>query len=354
MKLWKKLLALSQCGLLAFSIFTACGDTAQPPASTPPATTIPAPTLPAPTEPAQEVNVMKVLTLGSSSSVDANHMINLVAATEGIGDYEQIVIGTLYYSGCKLTQHVKFLQENSPVYDLYLSSTATPGQPPSIMKEVTMRDALLYDYWDIIVLQASSGECDTESSFTNGNIQIIRNYVSEHKRNPTAAFAWHFTGVPATDPELQSTYPLSPNPYIPMMEKYNNDRQAYFAPRAANIEKFIAPDETYKFIVCSGTATMNASTTYLTEKDLLRDYVHATDLARVILSYTWYAKLMGITQLEAIHLDAIPKVFLKSTQNKSVDRPITDAEKAIILESVNNALSNPYKITPSQYTTAPQ
>ena len=62
---------------------------------------------------------------------------------------------------------------------------------------------------------------------------------------------------------------------------------------------------------------------------------------------------MGLDKLEAIHLNAIPKAFLKSTQNKLVDRPLTDMEKAIILESVNNALANPYKITQSQYTVAP-
>lgn len=342
----KRLLALIFALVLCVGL-CACGETAQEPSTDPDDTT------PAPTEPAQEVNVLKVLTLGSSSSVDSNHMINLVAATEGIGDYEEVVIGTLYYSGCKLPQHVQFLQQNSPVYKLYLSSTATADRPPETMENVTMGDALRHSYWDIIVLQAANGETDLETTFTGGNIEIIRNYVNEHKLNPNAAFAWHFTGVPSTDPDLLSTYPYSPNPYVTAMEKYNNDRQAYFAPRAANIEKYIAPDDTYKFIVCSGTATMNASTTYLTEKDLLRDYTHATDLARVILSYTWYAKLMGKTQLDAIHLDAIPKAFLRSTQNKTMDRPLTDAEKAIILESVNNALANPYRITQSQHTVAP-
>ena len=106
-------------------------------------------------------------------------------------------------------------------------------------------------------------------------------------------------------------------------------------------------------MICSGTAMMNASTTYLTEKDLLRDYVHVTDLVRAMSSYVWYAKLTGMEQLEEIKLDAIPKAFLKSTADKSQDRPITEMEKAIILESVNNALKNPLQITQSQYTQAP-
>ena len=62
---------------------------------------------------------------------------------------------------------------------------------------------------------------------------------------------------------------------------------------------------------------------------------------------------MGIDKLEQIKLNAIPKAFLKTTQDKTQDRVLTDMEKAIALEAVNNALANPYEMTQSQYTTAP-
>ncbi len=335
----KKLLCLLLACVMSLSLFSACGAEKAPA------------TEPAPTEPEEEAKVLKVLTLGSSSSVDSNHMINLVATAEGAE--QEILIGTLYYSGCKLPEHVKFLQQNAPEYRLYLSSTATPDQPPQIMDDVTMEMALRFDYWDIIVMQASSFETQNEECFTNGNIQIIQNYVNEKKLNPNAYFAWHFTGVPATDPDLQSQYPYSPNPYIDHMARYGNDRVKFFEPRVANIGKYIFTDETFKFVICSGTATMNASSSYLTEKDLIRDYTHATDLARVILSYMWYAKLAGIEEFAEIKLDAVPRAFLKSAQDKSKDRPITEDEKAIILESVNNALKDPLHITQSQYTEAP-
>ena len=77
-----------------------------------------------------------------------------------------------------------------------------------------------------------------------------------------------------------------------------------------------------------------------------------TDLGRVITSYTWYCTLAGIDRLEEVKLDVIPKAFFKSTTG-STDRVLTDMEKAIILESVNNALQNPLQVTPSQYTVAP-
>ena len=341
----KKLLSLAVCAALAVGMLAACGEK--------PETVEETPTEPAPTEPAEEAKVLKFLTLGSSSSVDSCHLLNLVLSTEGVGDYEEVIVGTLYYSGCRLSQHVQFLTQNSPEYKLYLSSSKTPDSPPEIMESVTMQAALQYDYWDIIFMQANGGEFDQDDTLTNGNIEIIRDYVNQYKRNPLAYFGWHFTSIYPVDPDLTATYPYSPNPYYTTNEKYGFDREAAFAARAGRMEKFICADETYKLIICSITAVQNACTSYLTEKDLYRDYTHSTDLARVMTSYVWYCRLMGVEQLEEIKLDAIPKQFLRSTADKTQDRVLTEMEKKIILESVNNALKDPLKITPSQYTEAP-
>lgn len=341
----KKLLSLLLCAALAVGMLAACGAGSETVEETP--------TEPAPTEPAEEAKILKILTLGSSSSVDACHLLNLVLGTEGVGDYEEVIVGTLYYSGCKLSQHVQFMNQNSPEYKLYLSSSKTMNNPPEIMEGVTMQAALQHNYWDIIFMQAAGGEMDQDETLTNGNIQKIQDYVNQHKRNPLAYFGWHFTCVSPVDPELTATYPYPSNPYQAVNESYGFDREAAFAARAGRMEKFIMSDETYKLTICSITAVQNACTSYLTEKDLYRDYTHSTDLARVMTSYVWYCRLMGIEELSEIKLDAIPKQFLKSTANKTQDRVLTEMEKKIILESVNNALKNPVTITPSQYTEAP-
>ena len=140
-----RLLTFCLCAVMVLGMFTACGGEETPSAVTP-------------TEPAEEATVLKVLTLGHSLSVDSCHMINLVCGAEGVGDYDEIVIGTLYYSGCKLTQHVEFMTTNAPEYRLYLSSSKTPEKPPETMESVTMQDALRYDYWDIIVMQGNPWE----------------------------------------------------------------------------------------------------------------------------------------------------------------------------------------------------
>ena len=62
--------------------------------------------------------------------------------------------------------------------------------------------------------------------------------------------------------------------------------------------------------------------------------------------------MAGVDQLDEVKLDAIPVAFFKSTKGTQ-DRVLTDGEKAIILEAVNNALANPWNMTQSQYTVAP-
>lgn len=341
--IWKKLACLCLPGMLLLGCFAGCtGESA------------PTPTEPAPTEPAEEAKALKVLTLGHSLAVDSCHMLNLVADTEGIGDYEEIVIGTLYYSGCRLSQHVSFIQSGEAAYDLYLSSTATPENPPSITKGITMEMALRQAYWDVIVMQGNRWELLAEGGYTNGNIQTIRNFVNEKKLNPLAYFAWHSPWAPPTDEDLLAMYPYEPNPNKVNYPKYGNSRKTLFEAMCQGDVEHILTDETFRFVIPTGTAMQNAWSSYLTEKDLHRDYGHATDMARLMTAYVWYCKLMGIEKLEQIKVDAIPMSFLKSTADKTQDRTLTEMEKAVMLESINNALKDPMHMTQSQYTTEPE
>jgi hypothetical protein len=280
-------------------------------------------------------------------------MINLVAATEGIGDYEEIMIGTLYYSGCRLSQHVSFIKSGEAAYSLYISSTATPDEKPKITESVTMTQALTFEYWDIIVMMGNPWEIDSGDAFENGNIQIIQNCVNENKMNPTAIFAWHMPWAAPMDEELLNKYPHSPNSHYNNAVAYGLDKSAHFDAMTRCVEQYVVTDETFEFIIPTGTAIQKAWSSFMEEKDLHRDYFHATDYGRAMASYVWYCKLMGIEKLDAIKLDVIPKAFLKSTEDKTQDRVLTEMEKAIILESVNNALANPLQATQSQYTVAP-
>ena len=166
----KRLLAVLLVLAVLLPVLAACGKEAAP--------ETPATTKPAPVEPEEEAKVLKVLTLGHSLTVDACHMLNMVAAAEGM---ENLVVGTLYYSGCPLYKHVQFSANDEAVYNLYLSSSATPNVIPDIQENVTMKYALTFDYWDIIIMQGGGFEISESETYTNGDIQTIQAYVNKYK-----------------------------------------------------------------------------------------------------------------------------------------------------------------------------
>ena len=340
--MFKRILSLTLAMLVVLSL-CACGGNAETPETTE------EPTVEATSMDWTKKDSLKVLVLGHSLMVDSGHMLALIAGTEGMQNF---TLGTLYYSGCPLYRHVEHLTKNMPAYTLYLSSSNNADQPPEQMKDVTMEQAIRHLDWDIIVMMGGTFELAKAETFTDGNIQTIQNYVNENKYKKEAIFAWHMPWAFATEADLQAKYTAGGNPYITGYAPYDNDRVKLYKAFAENVKNYIIPDETFKFLVPSGTAIENAMTSYMDEFDLLRDYAHASDLGRVISSYTWYCKLAGVEELTELKFTTIPKNFFKSI-NGPVNYELTEMEQKIIIESVNNALKNPLEITQSQYTEAP-
>ena len=296
---------------------------------------------------------MKILTLGHSLAVDSCHMLNLVAATEGFEG--QLDIGTLYHSGCRLSRHAENLEGDVVDYNLYLSSSATPDRPPFIEKDVTMKQAIRWDQWDAIIMQGTSGELSTDEGYQNGNLQKVKDYVNQHKTNPNAICGWHMNWVGPTDKELLSIYelrtgkPEENNGHKKFYIRFNFDRQAAYQAVTGATVRNILSDDTFHFVIPTATTIQNAVSSYLGERGVYRDYAHATDLGRLMAAYTWYCILAGKKELTEVKVDAIPMAFLRSTEDKTADRVLTQQEKQLILEVVNNAIADPFNMTPSRY-----
>ena len=340
----KRILAISFSCLTLLGCLSACSKT--------PST---ADTNPSTTEATVETpkQFLKVLVLGHSLAVDANHMLALVAKAEG---YEGLEVGTLYYSGCPLWRHVENLKGDIKAYSLYCSKSSNAINPPQVLNDVSMKDAILYRDWDLIVMQGGTFELAETDKFTDGNIQTIQNYVNEYKLNKNAVFAWHMPWAFATEPELQDVYVkqtgAATNFYTEGYKPYNNDRLVFYNKCCEMVQAHILTDDTFKLLIPTGTVIENAMSSYLTEKDLIRDYAHANDYGRLIAAYVWYCKLANVEQLEDIKLTTIPKNFLK-TYTGVGDMTLTETEKTILIESVNNALKQPLQQTQSQFTEAP-
>ena len=285
--------------------------------------------------------VLKVLTLGHSLALDCGHMLTRIVAEEG---YSDLKLGTLYISGCPLHKHVQCLTDNAPEYSLYLSSTAQPEQPPTITNRVTMEYALELEDWDVIVMQGGVFEIADPDYFQDGNIQTIQSYV--RTKCPNAKFVWHMPWAPPVDNFLRDQYPYPENnSYYIKYKPYNDDRSRFYQDIAASARDHIANDETFVFVIPTGTAMENALASGLKETDLHCDFVHATDFARLMNAYLWFCKFAGLEELTDVKLDKIPAAFLKSIESTE-DWPLPAREKAILLASVNHALKSPFKMTP--------
>lgn len=370
LKSGKKLMALCLSVLLIFGCLSACSNSAvttpntvpeapenaqtsvpAEPVATEPVATEPVATEPKSNEPEEEKKVLRVITIGHSLAVDCGNTLNRIFAAEGTGEYDEVYIATLYYSGCPLYKHVNYLTQNAPEYNLYISSSTTPESPPTIMDNVTMYDALRFAYWDIVIMQGGVFEIGIDATYTDGNIQIIQNYVLDSCLNPNPVFAWHMAWATPTDNTLRDMYPKSPNTYYSSYEKFGSSRTNFYNCIAQCVEDHILTDETFQFMIPAGTALENALSSYLEESDIHRDYAHASDYGRVIASYVWYCRIMGVDQISEVKMDTVPVQFLKKKENGEL--VLTQAQKDIIIESVNNALSNPVEMTQSQYTEAP-
>ena len=338
MRAIKKFLALLLATATGLSLFAGCGSDAVTPETTV-----------APTEAKEAKTSLKVLTLGHSLAVDSCYMLSLIAAAEG---YTELTVGTLYYSGCALSRHVQYMTTDAREYRLYISNSADVSTPRETIEDITMGEAVRFTDWDVIVLQGSTFEVAEDTGLTNGNIQLLQKFVNDNKLNPDAVFAWHLFWSPATDPELIAMHPTKPDPITGKYVKYDTDRIKLFDAMAQCVGKYISTDETFQFVIPSGTAFENAMTCYMEENELLRDYGHANDLGRLITGYTWYCTLRGIDHLEALKLTTIPKAYFKSTVSNE-DRVLTEHEQALVLESVNHALKNPLQITQSTFTERP-
>ena len=344
----KRILTLFLAMVFAVGLLAGCGGTTPATnAENTPATT----EATEPTQPGEEGKMMKILTLGNSGAVDCGHMLALIAKTEG---YENFKLATLYHSGCSLTMHVGFSGKNEAAYKLYVSSTDEPDKIPTIMNDVTMEQALRYDYWDIIVMQESSWDmAENNTASIRNNIQILQKYVQDNCLNPNPKFVYNFNWAGPVDNTLRDTYPYPENNvYYTRYLAYGTDRTTLYNAIIQGGQNAVVPDDSFEYIIPSGTAMENALSSYWEEKDIHRDYWHASDRARVIASYVWLCRIFGIEQLEEVKLDKIPVAFFKSMQGTE-DYVLTDMDKAIILESVNNALKTPFAMTQSQYTTAP-
>jgi hypothetical protein len=132
------------------------------------------------------------------------------------------------------------------------------------------------------------------------------------------------------------------NSETPDLDSYNSGMKA--------VKEKILPLN-FDYILPTGTALQNAKSSVLTGRALYRDYAHANDYGRLIAGYTWFCALTG-KDIHDCKLGPFHYEDMLDQAARLLKQPVelTQQQKDILVESVENALKTPYEMTPSQFT----
>lgn len=321
-----------------------------------------------------QVKNLKVLTIGNSLSVDAGHMLGYIAKIEGV---ESIRIGTLYYGGCTQQQHASFLTDNAPEYRWYdtnitdLQNTADENTVPKVSlkkaDQITMYEGIVMDDWDIIVTQQGVWQAGMPETHEK-DLDTVLAYVRKHATNPNAILLWNMNWAPPVEEEMLAKASNGIPPDASGFEasyksmtgydevKNNKDAQDKMFDLIRNaVQTKIVTNSEFIDVIPAATAQQNALWSGMSDEDMYRDYIHASDLSRYIYSYMWYCKLTD-SDFDGVASDTVP-LAVRYTKKDDIseippateDLDLTETVEGydyrlldVVNHSISSALENPF------------
>ena len=324
MKSVKRILSLILCA--ATLLLCACGGTGAPQESTEATTTQETIDRNAPLS---DGKTLKLLAITSSFGLNTTQLLYDVAKAEGCTD---VVVARLYGSGCTLAKHV----ENATTNANYYQYTKISSGSYDTIESATLDYGLKDEEWDIIFIQQSAAKAGIKESYGD-YIDQLMTYVQANKTNPNARFVWNLTWAYQgdSDQEVFTTVYKSNQ-----MDMYNAIVDA--------TKTYVLDRTDFDRIIPSGTVIQNARTSTVFGDTLCKDTYHLNNYGGILAAYGLYAMLTGTTLTE-INLDAVAASSNGIGGADKILTPLTDAQKAVIIESVNNAIANPFEVTQSTY-----
>lgn len=305
-----------------------CGCNSNPTSTTAPSSEAAAPTIDR-SAPLSDGKTLKLLAITSSFGLNTTQLLYDVAVAEGCTD---VVVGRLYYSGCTLQRHVDYAKNNTMEYQYTKISDGRYETKEGYSLKFGLQD----EDWDIIYIQQSAAQAPIESSYGN-YLDELMVYVNDWKTNPNARFVWNMTWAYQSD----STQPVFVN-------TFHSDQMAMYDSIVNVTKKLILPRTDFDRIVPSGTIIQNARTSAFGDH-LTRDTFHLNNYGAILAAYGLYSVLTG-KEITEVNIDAVT-----ASKNNGIGGadpilvPLTEEQKAIIIECVNNGIKNPYEVTPSAY-----
>ena len=261
---------------------------------------------------------IKILMIGNSFSDDTSDLAPYILDELGY-IYE---FGNMYISGCSIDTHYNnATQNNANYYFRYWENGAWTTRYTS--KNVTLEYGVSFLDWDIITFQQASGSSGLPDTYANlGNLM---EYVKGKATNENVQFMFNMTWAYATG--CTRSY----------FANYNNDQMTMYNAIIETVQSEVVAKYGLPIIPC-GTAVQNARTSTSfkgsLESLLTRDGYHLTKASngRYIAALTFVSFITG---------EDISNITYTAKNTN------TAKKKQTCIESVVNALANPFTITQS-------
>ena len=312
----RKLILFCLCAAMILGLLPGCQTAGEGTATTQPAVT----------ESPEEAEVLKIMILGSSRSVNTFQLL-WEAFKDQMPD-QKVVLGIMYYSGCSISEHVQFVSTNQAVYRYYYNDSGRWVTTD----DVTMDVGLVDQAWDVILLQAGDG--DTANNMNEVGRKYLVDYVNSIVQTPHT-FWWHSTWFNSADPELYGSrvYDMTPEKQIEQLTASNDAAK-----------KYVLEDPMFAGRITSGTPMMYAIKELgIADKDLFRDHTHLSDYGCLLVAYAWYAQFTG-KEVTEINLGSIPTHLRHKSYQAQGDMVVTEEMKQVIMKTVDYTLKNPWSV----------
>lgn len=256
---------------------------------------------------------IKLLSISNSYGKNALWELYDICKAEGV---KEIDIAVMYIAGCSLDKHWENIQNNNAAYEVFRNNNGT-----WVSTQNCSIDSLLSEGdWNVITTQNSSGLSGNADGYSNLN--NVADYIKE--KCPNSKLVWHqIWGYQSGSKWLTSNL-------------YNGDENLMYNSIVDRVNDTVIPSGKFDSVVPVGTAVMNARTSNLKNEVHIDDGSHLSeDLGYYIAAFTWYCHLTGQDVYDT---------------NFAVNGMLSSSELNVVVESVKNALENPYVITQSYYT----
>ncbi len=269
----------------------------------------------------KETDVLDVLVMGSSWSVDQASLIRDVALASGI----RLNVGSAFYSGVPYDQLNKFWVENTPTMAYRFWDSA--GNP-EVKSTPIMKDIVAERQWDVIVIGNSAFNSPRWSTYQPHMRKWIRT-IKMHATNPNMVLATYMGWTPSPSGKYLKQYGYS-------------SMEAMMSDQILTIQKAVF-ESGIDLLIPTGTAFHSLRTTSVNNDEYLtRDALHL-DLG--VGRYTAALSFFGVI-LTPVFGEGIVGNLYRSPNQKTVPNyvPVTDVTAPIVQKCVLSAIADRFHL----------